>query len=60
MQRIKHLSVSSAFEAALVESLGAAFQRPRRLFIRSTVALLVGLIVACAALAAVLVYLTYR
>jgi hypothetical protein len=60
MQRIKHLSVSPALAAALVDSLGAAFQRPRHLFNRSTVALLVGLIVACAALAAVLLYLTYR
>jgi hypothetical protein len=60
MQRIKHLSVPPAVEAALAESLGAAFQRPRHLFTRSTVALFVGLIVACAALAVVLVCLTYR
>lgn len=60
MQRIKHLSVPPVLEAALAESLGAAFQRPRHRFVRSTLALVVGLLVACAAFAAVLVYLTCR
>lgn len=60
MRRIKHFSVPPAIEAALGESLGAAFQRSPHRFVRSTVALVVGLVVACVAFVAVLVYFTYR
>ncbi|HEV2681340.1 MAG TPA: hypothetical protein VGV14_12625 [Rhodanobacter sp.] len=55
MQRIKHLSLSPAFEAALVERLGAGLQLKKASFHWSKVALLVSLIVVLVILTVLLI-----
>ncbi len=55
MQRINHLSLSPAFEAALIETLGTEFQTSKRLSVRSAVALIGGLLVILVAVAALFI-----
>jgi hypothetical protein len=54
MQRLKHVSLSPEFEAALVERLGTRLQLQKPSFHWSKVALLVSLIVVLAVLTALL------
>jgi hypothetical protein len=54
MQRIKHLSLSPAFEAVLVEHLGPGLQLQKPAFHWSRVALLASLIVVLVVLTALL------
>ena len=60
MQRLKHLSLSPAFEAALVECLGAGLQLQKPSFHWSKVALLVSLIVVLVVLTALLMALIHH